>query len=169
VPSKTLRLNGKKVTVDVPDMSQQILYVLREQLEQRGPKFGCGVAQCGACTVLIDGSITRSCVTQLGAIADGADVETLDGLSRGRLHPMQQAFLDQQAGQCAFCMNGMIMGAVGWIQGRIDAGNRSVPSPTEVADFLSGSSPDGKLNYICRCGSHPRIVAAIVAAAAEMV
>lgn len=169
MPSKTLKLNGKKVTVDVPDVSQQILYILREQLGQRGPKFGCGVAQCGACTVLVDGTITRSCVTALSAVADGADVETLDGLSRGRLHPMQQAFLDQQAGQCAFCMNGMIMGAVGWIQGRLDAGNRTVPTPAEVADFLSGASPVSTFNYICRCGSQPRIVAAIVAAAAEMV
>lgn len=167
--TKTIRLNGKKVTVNVPDDSQQLLYILREQLAQHGPKFGCGVAQCGACTVLVDGKITRSCVAAFSTINDGASVTTLDGLSNNNPHPMQQAFLEHQAGQCAFCMNGMIMGAVGWLQNRIAAGNRAVPSNQEVADYLSGATPDSTLNYICRCGSHSRIVAAIVSAAQEMV
>lgn len=166
--TRTIVLNGKKERVTVPDDSQQLLYILREQLGQHGPKFGCGVAQCGACTVLVDGKVVRSCVTPLSSVSDGAEVSTLDGLARGRLHPLQQAFLDQQAGQCAFCINGMIMGALGWLQGRIDAGNRVVPTPDEVADYLSGATPESKLNYICRCGSHPRIIAAIVAAAEEM-
>ncbi|MDT4900627.1 MAG: nicotinate dehydrogenase subunit, partial [Pseudonocardiales bacterium] len=87
---KTLRLNGKKRKVSVPDDSQQLLYVLREQLDQQGPKFGCGVAQCGACTVLVDGKIVRSCVTPLSSVADGADVTTLDGLATDDdLHPLQ--------------------------------------------------------------------------------
>jgi nicotinate dehydrogenase subunit A len=169
---KTIRLNGKKRKVSVPDDSQQLLYVLREQLDQQGPKFGCGVAQCGACTVLVDGKIVRSCVTPLSSVADGADVSTLDGLATDDdddLHPLQRAFLDKQAGQCAFCVNGMVMGALGWLQGRIATGNRSVPEPREVADYLSGATPESTLNYICRCGSHPRIVEAICAAAGKMV
>ena len=167
--TRTIVLNGKKVTVSVPDDSQQFLYILREQLGQHGPKFGCGVAQCGACTVLVDGKVVRSCVTPLSSVSDGVAVSTLDGLARGRPHPLQQSFLDQQAGQCAFCVNGMIMGALGWLEGRVRAGNRRVPTPEQVADYLSGATAESSFNYICRCGAHPRIVAAIVAAAEEMV
>lgn len=169
MPSRTIRLNGRRTTVSVPDDAQQLLYVLREQCGQRGPRFGCGVSQCGACTVLVDGKVTRACVAPLSGVPDGADVRTLDGLETGRLHPLQQAFLDQQAGQCSFCMNGMIMGALGWLEGRIAAGNRAVPSEQEIADHLSGAGPDSTFNYVCRCGSHPRIVRAIRAAAEAMV
>lgn len=167
--SRTIRINGKKATVSVPDDSQQLLYVLREQLGQRGPKFGCGVAQCGSCTVLVDGDVTRSCVTKLSAVADGAHVTTLDGIATGRLHPMQRAFLDLQAGQCAFCVNGMIMGAIGWIGKRLAAGDATVPSEADVRAFLSGEAPGSTFVYLCRCGSHQRIVAAIRAGAQEMV
>jgi aerobic-type carbon monoxide dehydrogenase small subunit (CoxS/CutS family) len=182
VPQRTIRLNGKKVTAeygDVPaqgttaEASEQLLYWLRERHGQRGPRFGCGVAQCGACTVLIDGVPVRSCTRQLHTVADGADVRTLDGLASGEPHPLQTAFVDHQAAQCAFCINGMVMGSLGWLESRIAAGNRGVPSDAKVRDFLSGKTPSAPgetpRNYLCRCGTHNRIVAAIRQAAGEMV
>jgi aerobic-type carbon monoxide dehydrogenase small subunit (CoxS/CutS family) len=182
VPTRTIRLNGKKVTAAygnvpaqgaTPEASEQLLYWLREQHGQRGAKFGCGVSQCGACTVLIDGEPVRSCTRQLHTVADGADIRTLDGLASGKPHPLQTAFVDRQAAQCAFCINGMVMGSLGWLEGRIARGNRSVPSDAEVRDFLSGvtaATPNGEPeNYLCRCGAHNRIVAAIRQAAGEMV
>jgi aerobic-type carbon monoxide dehydrogenase small subunit (CoxS/CutS family) len=176
VPNRSIRLNGRLVTAEyqsvatgTTEASEQLLYWLREQHGQRGPKFGCGVSQCGACTVLLDGVPTRSCVRQLHTVPEEAEVRTLDGLgSGGRAHPLQKAFVELQAAQCAFCINGMVMGSLGWLERRFAAGNRTVPSEEEVRDFLSGASADGD-NYICRCGAHNRIVAAIRAAAAEMV
>ena len=167
--TRNLELNGSAVSVSGLDEREQLLYVLREQCGQRGPKFGCGVAQCGACTVLVDGAITRSCTFPLGNVADGAAVRTLDGLGTDEdPHPMQQAFIDKQAAQCAFCINGMIMGAVGWIESRIAAGNSAVPTREETADFLSGATEGNPFNYVCRCGAHTRILDAIHAAAVEM-
>ena len=161
----TLSVNGVKRTVEVDDDTEPLLYVLRNQLGLTGPKFGCGVAQCGCCTVLINGVITRSCVAKMSTIADGAEVTTLDGLgSAEQPHPLQQAFIDEQAGQCAYCGNAMIMGALGFLQGRTE-----VPSEDEIKQFLSGESSVSKLVYLCRCGSHPRIVRAIQQAAKEMV
>ena len=100
-------------------------------------------------------------------------MRTLDGLASGRPHPLQRAFVDHQAAQCAFCISGMVMGSLGWLQGRIAAGNRSVPSDAEVRSFLAGeaaAAPDDEpRNYICRCGAHNRMVAAIRQAAEEMV
>lgn len=168
--TRSLIVNGEQRTVSVPDDTERLLYVLREQCGQRGPKFGCGVAQCGACTVIVNGSITRSCVTRLNTVPDGATVRTLDGLgTEDEPHPVQRAFVERQAGQCAFCVNGMIMGAVGWLESRVAAGNSAVPSREEIADFLSGALPDSTFNYICRCGAHTRIVEAIHAGAEEMV
>jgi nicotinate dehydrogenase subunit A len=162
-------VNGQARTVSVPDHTEPLLFVLRNQLDQRGPKFGCGVAQCGACTVLVNGAIVRSCVTQVQAIADGAQVVTLDGLGTGDdPHPLQRAFIQEQAGQCAFCLNGMIIGALGWLQGRFAAGNRSVPSDDEIKQFLSGKLPGSTFVYLCRCGTHLRIIRAIRRAAKEM-
>jgi aerobic-type carbon monoxide dehydrogenase small subunit (CoxS/CutS family) len=182
VPQRTIRLNGKKVTAeygDVPaegttaEASEQLLYWLREQHGQRGPKFGCGVAQCGACTVLVDGVPVRSCTRQMHTVPELADVRTLDGLAAGRPHPLQDAFVEHQAAQCAFCTNGMVMGSLGWLESRIAAGDRSVPSDEEVRDFLAGATgaaPDDEpRNYICRCGAHNRIVAAVRQAADELV
>jgi aerobic-type carbon monoxide dehydrogenase small subunit (CoxS/CutS family) len=182
VPRRTIRLNGKRVTAaygyvpaqgTAPEASEPLLYWLRERHGQRGAKFGCGVSQCGACAVLIDGTPVRSCTREVHTVADGADVQTLDGLASGRPHPLQAAFVDQQAAQCAFCINGMVMGSLGWLESRIARGNRSVPSDAEVRDFLSGvtaATPDGEPeNYLCRCGAHNRIVAAIRQAAGEMV
>jgi nicotinate dehydrogenase subunit A len=168
--TRSLSVNGITRTVTVPDDTEQLLYVLRERCGQRGPKFGCGVAQCGACTVIVNGSVTRSCVTSLKNVPEGAAVQTLDGIGTQRHpHPLQQAFLEKQAGQCAFCANGMIMGSLGWIESRVAAGNRSVPSREEIVDFLSGALPGSTFNYLCRCGTHRRIVEAIHSAAGEMV
>lgn len=178
MPSRTIRLNGTQVTAGYQTAgsgasltSEDMLYWLREQFGQHGPRFGCGVSQCGACTILLDGVPTRSCVLQLHTVQDGADVRTLDGLAPNKqhLHPLQRAFVDLQAGQCAFCVNAMIMGALGWLEGRIANGDRTVPSEDEIKAFLSGAAPDGQQNYLCRCGTHTRIVAAIGSAAKEMV
>jgi len=167
--TRTLSINGTTHTVSVDDGTEPLLYVLRNLLGLKGPKFGCGVAQCGACTVLVDGVITRSCVKQLATLNDGDSVTTLDGLaSSARPHPLQQAFIARQAGQCAYCGNAMIMGALGFIEGRIAAGNRAVPSEDEITQFLSGESSTSPLVYLCRCGSHQRIVSAIQQAAKEM-
>ncbi len=166
--TRAINLNGTRVTVSVPDETAQFLYVLREQLKQRGPKFGCGVAQCGACTVLVDGAISRTCTVPLSAVPEGASVRTLDGLSTAtQPHPMPKAFVDQQAAQCAFCINGMIMGAVGWLEARKRA-RKGVPTRGEIADFLSGAAEGHTFNYICRCGAHTRILDAIEQAAVEM-
>lgn len=168
--TRTLTLNGKNRKVRVDDDSEDLLYVLRDQLDQHGPRFGCGVSQCGACTVLVDGEITRSCVTPLKSVRDGASVETLDGLDgHGALHPLQRTFIDEQAAQCAYCINGIIMGAVGWLRQRKASGNTAVPSDAEIREFLSGAAPGSTFNYICRCGAHNRMVRAISSAAAEVV
>ena len=123
--------------------------------------------------MLVDGEPVRSCVRQLHTVAEGADVRTLDGLASGRPHPLQRAFVDHQAAQCAFCINGMVMGSLGWLESRIARGNRAVPSDAEVRDFLSGvtaATPAAEPeNYLCRCGAHNRIVAAIRQAAGERV
>ena len=174
MPARILNLsvNGQARSVSVPDDTEPLLFVLRNQLGQLGPKFGCGIAQCGACTVLVNGTITRSCTTMVRAVADGAQVATLDGLgTAAEPHPLQRAFIDQQAGQCAFCLNGMIMGALGWLQGRFAAGNRAVPSDDEVKQFLSGklgTTAPLSFVYLCRCGAHLRIIRAIQQAAKEM-
>lgn len=167
--TRTLSVNGGTRTVSVDDDAEDLLYVLRDQLDQHGPRFGCGVSQCGACTVLIDGQITRSCVTPLKTVRDGALVETLDGLdSNGSLHPLQRTFIEQQAAQCAYCINGIIMGGLGWLRQRKASGNTRVPSAAEIRAFLSGEAPGSTFNYICRCGAHPRMVQAISSAAAEV-
>jgi len=168
--SRNLSVNGQSRTVTVPDDTERLLYVLREQCDQRGPKLGCGVAQCGACTVIVNGTITRSCVTRLSTVPEGADVRTLDGLgSENESHPLQRTLIDEQAGQCAFCINGMIMGSLGWLESRIAAGNTAVPSREEIADYLSGALPVSAFNYICRCGAHTRIIEAVHSGATEMV
>jgi nicotinate dehydrogenase subunit A len=128
-----------------------LLYVLRDDLQLSGPRFGCGLSQCGACTVLVNGRAVRSCVYPLSRVADQA-VTTLEGLGTPDApHPLQQAFVDQQAGECAFCMNGMIMVSAALLN--------SNPSPSEadIKQALNGN--------LCRCGSHTRIVAAVQRAA----
>ena len=128
-----------------------LLYVLRDDLQLSGPRFGCGLSQCGACTVLVNGRAVRSCVYPLSRVGD-QPVTTLEGLGTPDApHPLQQALVDQQAGECAFCMNGMIMVSAALL--------KSNPSPSEadIKQALNGN--------LCRCGSHTRIVAAVQRAA----
>lgn len=165
----TIQLNGRRQSLSGPDGNEPLLYALREQAAQRGPKFGCGIAQCGACTVLVDGQPTRSCTTKVSTVASGASVETLDGLGTAQHpHPLQRAFVHQQAAQCGFCTNGLIMAAKGWLDARAAAGQTTVPSREEVAAYLSGHHPDNPTkDYLCRCGTHNRVIAAIQQAAGD--
>jgi nicotinate dehydrogenase subunit A len=150
MPDYTLRVNGASRTVRT-DADTPLLYVLRNDFELNGAKFGCGLAQCGACTVHIDGRAARSCVTPVSSLA-GKNVTTLEGIGTlDKLHPLQKAFLDEQAAQCGYCTNGMIMSA----KALLDAN----PKPTEaqIKTALAGN--------LCRCGSHNRVVRAVQRAA----
>jgi len=130
------------------------LYVLRDELQLSGTKYGCGEGQCGACTVLIAGAPRRSCQIPVSA-AVGKPVTTVEGLEKdSRLHPVQQAFLDVGAFQCAYCTSGMIMSSVGLLR------TNANPSQAEVVQFLQGN--------VCRCGTHPRIIEAVRSAAKMM-
>ena len=145
-----LTVNGKSRAVDAaPDTP--LLYVLRNDLDLNGAKFGCGLSQCGACTVLINGVAERSCVTKIGAIGD-AQITTIEGIGTlDNPHPLQRAFMDEQAVQCGYCINGMIMTAKALLD--------RIPRPTEqdVRNELAGT--------LCRCGTHGRIVRAVMRAA----
>jgi nicotinate dehydrogenase subunit A len=146
-----LKVNGKTHAVDA-DTDTPLLYVLRDNLELHGPKFGCGLGQCGACTVHIDGEATRSCLLTVGA-AQGRSITTLEGLgSTEKMSKLQQAFVDEQAVQCGYCVNGMIMTSAALL-----AKNKN-PSEAEIRDALAGN--------LCRCGTHQRIVAAVKRATA---
>ncbi len=149
----TLSVNDKSHTLDVePDTP--LLYVLRDNLALQGPKFGCGLEQCGACTVIMDGKAIRSCSTPV-AKAVGRKVTTLEGLgSSAKPHPIQRAFIEEQAAQCGYCINGMIMTAKALL------GRKPNPSDREIKQALVGN--------LCRCGTHQRIVAAVKRAAALM-
>jgi nicotinate dehydrogenase subunit A len=149
----TLRVNGETRTVALePDTP--LLYVLRNDLELNGPKFGCGLAQCGACSVLVDGKEMRSCVTPVSAVAKGG-ITTIEGLGTvEKLHPLQRAFIEEQACQCGFCGNGMVMAAKALLD------RNSSPTNHEVRQALNG--------HLCRCASHNRIVRAVQRAAKEM-
>jgi aerobic-type carbon monoxide dehydrogenase small subunit (CoxS/CutS family) len=141
-----IEVNGRLYPVDYPP-DTPLLYVLRDELFLSGTKYGCGEGQCGACTVLIAGAPRRSCQIPVSAAA-GKPVITIEGLEKdGRLHPLQQAFLDAGAFQCAYCAPGMIMSSVGLLQ------TNANPSPAEVVQFLQGN--------VCRCGTHPRIIEAV--------
>jgi aerobic-type carbon monoxide dehydrogenase small subunit (CoxS/CutS family) len=141
-----LRVNGKTHRVDV-DAGRSLLSVLRDELELTGTKYGCGEAQCGACTVLVDGQPTRSCVTPVG-IAGNKAITTIEGLeTNGKLHPVQEAFLAEDAMQCGYCIPGMIMSGVGLLK------RKPNPSEDEIKRAMQGN--------VCRCGTYPRIVAAI--------
>ncbi len=148
-----LKVNGKARSVDAePDTP--LLYVLRDQLEMHGPKFGCGLGQCGACTVMLDGVATRSCVIPVSKVGSRA-VVTLEGLgSSAKPHPVQQAFIEEQAAQCGYCINGMVMTSAAFL-----AKNKN-PSETEIKRALAGN--------LCRCGTHVRIVRAVKRAAKLM-
>lgn len=145
----TVNGNPEKVAADDPEMP--LLYALRNDLELHGPRFGCGLGQCGACTVHIDGQAVRSCITPISA-AVGHDIVTLEGLVQsGKLSPIQRAFIDEQAVQCGYCINGMIMQATAFV-----ASNKQ-PSEDDIRQALA--------NNLCRCGTHLRIVRAVKRAA----
>lgn len=146
-----LRINGQSFSVDA-DPHVNLLTVLRENLDLTGTKYGCGEGQCGACTVLIDGRAHRSCMTPISTLT-GKSIITIEGLAKDdHLHPVQRAFLDEGAMQCAYCTSGMIMSAVSLLN------NRDNPSDAEILQSMQGN--------ICRCGTYPRIVAAIRKASA---
>ena len=148
-----LRINGTKVGVNA-DAERPLLSVLRDDLDLTGAKYGCGEGQCGACTVLVDGVPTRSCITSVGAVAS-KQVMTIEGLEQnGKLHPLQEAFLEAGAMQCGYCTSGMILSGVALL--------RKKPNPTvnEIIRFMEGN--------ICRCGTYPRIIAALSKAAKAM-
>ena len=153
MPTVNLTLNGRSRTLEVEDLDMPLLLVLRNDVGLHGPRFGCGLGQCGACTVHVNGTSTRSCVTPVGMVS-GKEVLTLEGLGTPeRPHALQKAFIDEQAVQCGYCMNGMIMQA----KALLDAN----PKPTEaqIRDAMQGN--------LCRCGTHVRIVRAIQRAAAQ--
>jgi nicotinate dehydrogenase subunit A len=150
----TLQVNGAARVVDVDDPNTPLLYVLRNDLELTGTKFGCGLAQCGACTVHVDGQAVRSCVTPVGSVG-GRPITTIEGLgSPERPDPVQAAFIAEQAPQCGYCTAGLVMAARAFLQT-----NRR-PTEPEVKQALAGN--------LCRCGSHVRVVRAVLRAAAQM-
>ena len=145
-----LTVNGTSHTMEV-DPATPLLYVLSDDLGLRGPKFGCGLGQCGACTVLVRGRAVRSCVTPVGTLSNAA-ITTLEGLGTPeRPHPIQQAFIDEQAAQCGMCMNGMIMTAKALLDRNAD------PSVDDIKEALNGN--------LCRCASHLRVIRAVRRAA----
>ncbi len=150
----TLRVNGATRTVETDDPDTPLLYVLRNDLALTGTKFGCGLAQCGACTVLVAGRPVRSCVTPARAVT-GQDVTTVEGLgSPERPDPVQAAFIAEQAAQCGYCTAGLVMTARAFLER-----NRR-PTEPEVREALAGN--------LCRCGSHVRVIRAVMRAAAAM-
>jgi len=149
-----LTVNGHPVSVTVDDPNMPLLYALRNDLELHGPRFGCGLGQCGACTVHIGGEAVRSCVTPIGSVG-ARPIVTLEGLgSPEKPHPIQKAFIEEQAVQCGYCINGMIMQAAAFL-----AKNKR-PSETQIKEALA--------NNLCRCGTHLRIIKAVAHAAAAL-
>lgn len=151
--SLRFKLNGKPVSLEV-DPNRTLLWVLRYDLKLTGPKYGCGEALCGACTVILDRQAVRSCAIQMKDVA-GKEVTTIEGLERnGKLHPLQEAFVQHDALQCGYCTPGMIMNAYGLLL------NNPRPSRSQIIEQMEGN--------LCRCGAHMRIVAAIESAAQQM-
>ncbi len=146
----TLKVNGRTHTLDI-DPSTPLLYILRNDLGLLGPRFGCGLGQCGACTVIIKGAAVRSCITPTSAV-QGSEITTLEGLAQdGVLHPVQQAWIDEQALQCGFCQNGQIMNAKALLDRNPD------PTDAEIREWMDG--------ILCRCMTYYRVQAAIKRAA----
>ena len=143
----SLTVNGRRQTVDV-DPETPLLYVLSDDLELKGPKFGCGMAQCGACTVIADGKAIRSCSITVGSVAN-AQITTLEGLgSPERPHPIQQAFIEEQAAQCGFCLSGVVLTAKAYLDQNPKA------NEAQIRQAMSG--------VLCRCFTHTRMVRAIM-------
>ena len=131
--TKRLTVNGKQIRLTIDDPDMPLLYVLRDNLALRGPQFGCGLGQCGACTVHIDGQAVRSCITALSAIDEKQKVVTLEGLGTPRkLHPVQRAFIDEQAAQCGYCINGMIMEAAALLTRNKKPGDAEIKEALEI-------------------------------------
>ena len=150
----SLKVNGTTQVVDV-DPDTPLLYVLRNDLQLNGPKFGCGLAQCGACTVIMNGNAIRSCVTVVSAVQN-QPVTTLEGLgSTKKMHPLQQAFVDEQALQCGYCINGMIMTSKALLD------KNPKPTDSQIKEALAGN--------LCRCGTHTRILRAVKRASGQKV
>ena len=150
--TKALNVNGKQVTLTIDDLEMPLLYALRDNLALKGPRFGCGLSQCGACTVHVDGKAVRSCVTPLSSLKAGQKVVTLEGLGTPQKpHPVQAAFIAEQAVQCGYCINGMIMESAAFL-----ATNKK-PTEAQIKQALA--------NNLCRCGTHARIVRAVKRAA----
>jgi aerobic-type carbon monoxide dehydrogenase small subunit (CoxS/CutS family) len=150
---RELRVNGKAVRVDV-EPERSLLSVLRDDLDLTGAKYGCGEGECGACTVLVDGAPKRSCRLKVGDVGNRA-ITTIESLERdGKLHPVQEAFLKEDAMQCGYCTCGMIMAAYAFLQ------RAKNPSDAQIIEAMNGN--------VCRCGTYQRIVAAIKSAANEM-
>jgi nicotinate dehydrogenase subunit A len=150
VATRSLDVNGRSVSVAVDDPDTPLLYVLRNELGLHGPRFGCGLGQCGACTVHLDGAAVRSCVTPLSSVT--GRIVTLEGLGTDAApHPVQQAFIDEQALQCGYCINGMIMQSAAFLA------RNPKPSEQEIKVELA--------NNLCRCSTHLRIVRAVMRAA----
>ena len=148
---KSLNVNGKSVRITIDDPEMPLLYALRDNLALRGPRFGCGLGQCGACTVHVDGKAVRSCQMPLSGITTQRIV-TLEGLgSPQQPHPVQKAFIDAQAAQCGYCINGMIMESAALLT------TNKKPSDADIKNALA--------NNLCRCGTHVRIIAAVKRAA----
>jgi nicotinate dehydrogenase subunit A len=151
--SMALNVNGHMAEVTVDDANMPLLYALRNDLGLRGPRFGCGLGQCGACTVHIDGNAVRSCLTPLSSVGN-RHIVTLEGLGTTKSpHPMQQAFIEEQAVQCGYCINGMIMEAVAFLN------KTKNPSESQIREALASN--------LCRCGTHVRILRAVKRAAAQ--
>jgi aerobic-type carbon monoxide dehydrogenase small subunit (CoxS/CutS family) len=150
----TLQINGESFDLDV-DPTTPLLWVIRDAVGLKGTKFGCGIAQCGACTVHLDGSPIRSCVTP-AQVATGRQITTIEGIagSNGGLHPVQQAWIDEQVPQCGYCQSGQVMAAAALLE------NNPSPSDVDIDQAMSGN--------ICRCGTYPRIRKGIKRAAVAM-
>ena len=150
MPSFTLHVNGGTRTVNVRDPNEPLLYVLRNTLSLTGAKFGCGLGQCGACTVIIDGAAVRSCLMPV-AQAAGKQVTTIEGLGTPeKPHPLQTAFVAEQAAQCGYCVAGMVMSGAALLA------NKPKLTREDVQQALAGN--------LCRCGTHPRIIGAVLRA-----
>lgn len=150
MPVISFTVNGTSRSLDVRDPEQPLLYALRNTIGLTGPKFGCGLGQCGACTVLLDHTPLRSCITPLSAIA-GKSITTIEGLGTpDKPHPVQVAFIAEQAAQCGYCANGMVMTSAALLA------SNPKPTETEIKDALSAN--------LCRCGTHVRILRAVMRA-----
>ncbi len=150
--SQTLRVNGEDVAVEIGDPDTPLLYILRNDVGLQGPRFGCGLGQCGACTVHVNGEAVRSCQLPLSAVDPADEIVTLEGLgTKENPHPLQTAFIEEQAVQCGYCINGMIMESAAFL-------NRNAnPTDDEIKSALE--------NNLCRCSVHLRIVRAVRRAA----